>query len=72
MVTHVGFTVPGEHATMRHATRMGEGGVRDDSLAWYVEHLQSYANWPVAGINVLMPLEQGPRLGAMPPSAGGP
>ena len=66
VVTHVGFTVPAGQPTMRHATRMGQGGVRDDSLAWYVEHLQSYTKWPVAGINVLMPIEQGPRLGALP------
>ena len=71
VVTHVGFTVPAELPTMRHATRMGEGGVRDDSLAWYVEHLQSYTNWPVAGVNVLMPLEQGPRLGALPDGTQG-
>ncbi len=70
VVTHVGFTVPAEQPTMRHATRMGEGRVRDDSLAWYLEHLESYSNWPIAGISVLMPLEQGPRRGAL--EAAGP
>ncbi len=71
VVTHVGFTVPADRPTMRHATRMGEGGVRDDSLAWYLEHLMSYGNWPVAGINVLMPRDQGPRVGARPREASG-
>ncbi len=61
VVTHVGFTVPADEPTMRHATRMGDGRVRDDSLRWYLEHLQSYDNWPVAGITVLVPREQGPR-----------
>jgi len=67
-VTHVGLVVPGEQPTMRHATRMGDKLVRDDSLAWYLRHLQSYSNWPVAGVNLLMPLEQGPRLGALDPA----
>ena len=66
VVTHVGFTVPAESPTMRHATRMGDGRVRDDSLSWYIEHLKSYTNWPVAGISVLVPLEQGPRALASP------
>ncbi len=67
VVTHVGFTVPADEPTMRHATRMGDGRVRDDSLAWYIEHLESYTNWPVAGISVLVPQEQGPRLVSSPP-----
>ena len=58
-ITHVGLTIPGEQATMRHATKMGEGLVRDDSLRWYLEHLQTYTNWPVAGIIVLSPIEGG-------------
>jgi len=60
-VTHVGITIPGEEVTMRHATKMGEGSLRDDSLAWYIEHLRSYSNWPVVGLIVLAPREQGPR-----------
>ena len=60
-VTHVGITIPGEATTMRHATKMGESTVRDDSLAWYIEHLSSYTNWPVAGLVILVPREQGPR-----------
>ena len=62
MVTHVGFTIPGDEPTMRHATKMGIGRVRDHSLKWYLEHLQTYTNWPVAGVMLLEPIEQGPRL----------
>ena len=58
-ITHVSLTIPGEQPTMRHATKMGEGLVRDDSLQWYLEHLQTYTNWPVAGIIVLAPIEGG-------------
>ncbi len=65
VVSHVGITVPADQPTMRHATRMGDGRVRDDDLAWYIEHLRSYTNWPAAGISVLVPREQGPRLGAL-------
>lgn len=60
-ITHVGVTIPGETPTMRHASRMGERVVRDDALAWYIEHLRGYTNWPVVGITVLEPIEQGPR-----------
>jgi hypothetical protein len=67
LVTHVGITVPAKVPTMRHATRMTGQRVRDDRLAWYVEHLREYTHWPVAGINVLMPREQGPRSGALTP-----
>jgi hypothetical protein len=66
VVTHVGLTVPAAEPTMRHATKMGDGRVRDDRLAWYLEHLESYSNWPVAGITVLMPREQGPRVTSAP------
>ncbi|MFH1469650.1 MAG: N-acetylmuramoyl-L-alanine amidase-like domain-containing protein [Pseudomonadota bacterium] len=65
LVTHVGLTVPADRPTMRHATRMTGKRVRDDSLAWYIAHLKDYTRWPVAGINVLLPREQGPRLGAL-------
>ena len=71
VVSHVGITVPAEQTTMRHATKMGGKRVRDDGLAWYLKHLESYVNWPVAGINVLLPLEQGPRRqSALEGSAG--
>jgi len=67
VVTHVGLTVPGGTPKMRHATRMSTRNVRDDSLAWYVQHLGEYTRWPVAGIQVLLPREQGPRIGALAP-----
>ena len=63
VVTHIGFKVPaGEVPLMRHATRMGsEPRVRNDRLAWYLEHVRWYQRWPVDGITVLMPQEIGPR-----------
>jgi len=65
MVTHVGFTVPADVPTMRHATKMGIGRVRDHSLKWYLEHLTTYKNWPVKGVMLLEPIEQGPRLAGL-------
>ena len=63
VVSHVGLTVEG--GKMRHATKMGAGSVRDDDLRWYIRHLSTYTHWPVAGINVLEPIEQGPRLSCL-------
>lgn len=67
-VTHVSLVVPteGGGSTMRHATKIGSGGTRDHGLAWYIEHLESYVNWKVAGIAVLEPVELGPRRPAAP------
>ena len=59
-ITHVGITIPGEVPTMRHASRMGKRVVRDDKLSWYVKHLETYSNWPAAGLIVLAPVEFGP------------
>lgn len=70
-VTHVSLLVPGEAGAkpvLRHATKIGAGGTRDHALAWYLQHLETYANWKVLGITVLEPIEQVPRLVA---SAGG-
>jgi hypothetical protein len=65
-ITHVGLTVPGDAPTVRHATKMGQGAVRDHDLAWYLRHIgESYKNWPAAGVAVLRPREQGPRLSAV-------
>jgi hypothetical protein len=63
VVTHIGFKIPGTDVPrMRHATKMGEDPrVRDDRLAWYLEHVRWYHRWPVVGITVLMPQELGPR-----------
>ncbi len=69
VVTHLGFKLPSEGPVplMRHATRMGaEPRVRDERLAWYLEHLESYTNWEVAGIAVLEPIEPGPRRAVVP------
>jgi hypothetical protein len=62
-ITHVGFLVPGDNGpTFRHATRMSSSlRVRDNQLAWYLDHLGTYANWPTVGIAVFEPVEQGPR-----------
>ena len=68
-ITHVSFLVPkeGGGTRMRHATKIGSGGTRDHSLSWYIDHLRTYKNWPVLGISVLEPIEQGPRR----PAGGG-
>jgi len=60
-VTHVSIKIPGDRPMMRHATKMGTGGVKDHSLAWYFNHLQTYKNWPAAGVILLEPLDFGPR-----------
>jgi hypothetical protein len=72
LVTHIGFLVrDAEGVKIRHATKMGDKVVRDDRLPWYFEHIMKFDNWPVEGILVLMPREQGPRRISMPmPSEG--
>ena len=60
-ITHVSITIPGEFPTMRHASKMGSGKLRDHSLVWYLEHLKTYTNWPAIGVIVLQPIEFGPR-----------
>lgn len=61
-VTHVSLTVPtAQGVMMRHATKISNGGTRDHGLAWYIDHLRTYKNWPVLGISVLEPIEQTPR-----------
>ena len=68
VVTHLGFKLPGgsERPMIRHATKMSGQRVMDHSLAWYLEHLRWYDRWPVDGVTVLMPREQGPRRAALP------
>jgi hypothetical protein len=70
-VTHVSLVVPGPDGgtTMRHATKIGSGGTRDHGLGWYVDHLRTYRNWPVLGIAILEPVEQGPRAAVGRPLA---
>ena len=61
IVKHVGFMVPSDvRPTMRHATMMSGGQVKDHSLVWYLNHVRWY-KYAIEGITVLMPLEQGPR-----------
>ena len=63
VMSHVGFVIPVEEGVppmMRHATKMGDGSVKDHLLSWYIDHLRWYKR-PVEGISILMPLEQGPR-----------
>ena len=61
-ITHVGIKVPGKTATMRHASTLGEGGVKDNDLRWYLGYIKSFQEWPAVGILILMPLDFGPRL----------
>ncbi len=64
-ISHVGFTVPAETPTVRHATRMSPGKARDHGLRWYIEHLRTYKNWPALGVSLYAPIEQGPRRARM-------
>lgn len=67
-ITHVGLILhdaEGQPIT-RHATKIGTGGTRDHGLAWYIDHLRTYDNWTVLGIAILEPVEQGPRIAALP------
>lgn len=67
-ITHLGFTIPAETPTFRHASRMSRSlRTRDHPLAWYLEHLGTYENWKTAGIAIFEPVEQGPRLAATSP-----
>lgn len=69
-VSHVGIIVPGEQATVRHATPMGSGGVRDHSLRWYLTHLKTYTVWPAVGVVILEPVAYGPRRSRAPRDGG--
>lgn len=69
VVTHLGFVIPpakpGDVVRMRHCTKMGDMRVRDDRLAWYFDHLHEYSKWPVEEIQLLKPINRGPRAGAL-------
>lgn len=68
-ITHVSLVVPDGDGgtTLRHATLIGNTDeTRDHGLAWYIEHLRTYSNWPVLGITVLEPIDQGPRRSRLP------
>ncbi|MBM76112.1 MAG: hypothetical protein CMK59_11985 [Proteobacteria bacterium] len=55
LITHLGWYIQAEQPLLRHATKMGTGGVRDDSLIWYLNHLHYSDKWPIAGFLVLRP-----------------
>ncbi len=61
-ISHVGLTVPAEVPTMRHATKIGTPKVKDHPLAWYLDNLQTYTNWPAEGLIVLEPVDYGPQV----------
>lgn len=66
-ISHVGFVVPGERPTVRHATNMQSAmQVKDHGLEWYIEHLMTYENWKAVGIAVFEPVEVGPRRARNP------
>ena len=67
-ITHLGLIVPAETPTFRHASKMKKSmKVRDNSLEGYLGLLDQYKNWKTAGIAIFEPVEQGPRLSALPP-----
>lgn len=50
-VSHVGFVIQSpEGPRVRHATTLGDDGVREHSLTWYLEHIAQYKNPPVLGV----------------------
>ena len=52
-VSHVGLVFHLDGKTyVRHATRLGDDLVKDHDLAWYLNHLKTYTNLPVAGVAV--------------------
>ena len=68
LVSHVGFMVSSSDVPrMRHATKLGNDRIRDERLAWYLDHVRWYDWWQVEGITILMPQELGPRRSALLP-----
>lgn len=66
--THLGFVIPADRPTIRHASRMSKSmRVRDHDLKWYLSTLADYKHWKVAGVAILEPVEQGPRRAALGP-----
>ena len=50
-VSHVGFVIQTPSGPrVRHATTLGDDGVREHSVTWYLEHIQQYKNPPVLGV----------------------
>jgi hypothetical protein len=69
LVTHLGWFVEGEVPTIRHATKMGKGSVRNDELIWYLNHLHYFDKWPIAGFLVFRPQPLSPA-DPLPPQGG--
>lgn len=64
-ITHVSLVVQDESGAtvLRHATKIGgKDEVKDHNVAWYLKHLETYTNWPVAGVAVLEPRKPSPRV----------
>lgn len=62
-ISHVGFVIPDpDEPTVRHATKLVPAGVRDHGLIYYLDKLRTYTRWPVVGVSLLEPIEQGPRV----------
>jgi Protein of unknown function (DUF1460) len=64
-ITHVSLIVMDSagQKVVRHATLVGTPDqTRDHGLLFYLNHLRTYANWPVLGVAVLEPVEQQPRF----------
>ena len=62
LVSHLGFVVPGSQPTLRHASSLGPKKVQDTRLQTHLRRLQTaYKVWPMLGVVVLMPKEQGAR-----------
>ena len=62
LVSHLGFVVPGTQPTLRHASSLGPKKVQDTRLRTHLRRLQTaYKVWPMLGVVVLMPQEQGMR-----------
>lgn len=60
-ITHLGFVLPGPAPVLRHASHMASAmRVQDHDLGWYIRNLGTWPNWPVAGIAIFEPIEQGP------------
>jgi hypothetical protein len=69
LVSHLGFVLQENQETwFRHSTKMGKKPrSRTDRLSWYLEHNRQTPWWPVEGVAIFAPLEQGPRRTRLPP-----
>ena len=50
-VSHIGFVIQTpDGPRVRHATTLGEDGVREHGFSWYLDHIEQYKNPPVLGV----------------------